>query len=201
MDEWREYLVPADAWFMTYASIPLGLLFRGVTLSCIGQTVELYLKAVVVKHTCKGVDQIIQDYGHKIKKLWDECKGLDKNFMPSYEIRDSVLNAHVLEGDFGEKLKKLSKCDQESYFRHPELYLLAEVRLVDLRYMGAPLSAGRLLPPMTYIHPNSYWIGFIRELRRYLGHPSPGELDWIKPDIDKGRLSLNAARYLQDLYA
>lgn len=199
MDEWRTYFHPADAWFMTYASIPLGLGFMGVTLSCIGQTVELYLKAVVVKHTCMGVDQIIEEYGHNIKGLWDGCKDLDKNFMPSYEIRDSVLNARLLEGDFEKKLKKLSKRDQESYFRHQELYLLAGVHLADLRYMGAPLPAGRVPRPMTYMHPNSYWIGFIRELRGYLGHPSPGESDWIKVNIDQGLLPLNATRYLQDL--
>jgi HEPN domain-containing protein len=201
MEEWRTYLEPADAWFMTYASIPFGWGFRGVTLSCIGQTIELYLKAVVVKHTCKGVEQMIKEYGHDIKRLWDESKDLDKSFMLSYEIRDLVFNARLHEGNFGEKLKKLSERDQESYFRHSNFYFLAGVHLADLRYMGAPLPAGRVPPQTTYLHPDRYWIGFIKELRRYLGYPSPGELDWIKVNIDQGLLPPNATWYLQGLYA
>lgn len=124
MDAWRSFLSPADEWFVTYAIIPIDPGFASVTMFCIGHTLELYLKAVVAKHTWKSVDEIIEEYGHNIKALWDACKS-DQNFIPNYEIEDSVLNAYLLKGGKGDFVKELNKHDFESYSKHQELYFFS----------------------------------------------------------------------------
>ena len=197
MNDWYWFLEPADEWFVIYAMIPLVPGFQNVTMFSIGHTVELCLKGIVAKQTGKSVGEIIEKYGHDIKKLWRKCKS-DQNFMPDYEIRDSVLKANLLERGFEEKLRESSKSDFESYSKHQELYFLASRYLPDLKY-GAVAKKG--IYPMTYYHPNPYWIGFMKELRRYLGYPLPGRLDFIKYMIDQGNLPPRATQYLQGLYA
>ncbi len=196
MNDWYWFLEPADEWFVVYAMIRLIPLLQSVTMFCIGHTVELCLKGVVAKETGKSVDEIIEKYGHDIKKLWRKCKS-DQNFMPDYEIRDSVLKADLLEHGFEERLEKSSKSDFESYCKHRELYYLASRCLPDLKY-GAVAKKG--VYGMSRLQPNPYWIGFMKELRRYVGYPLPGGLDFIKYVIDKGKLPPRAAQYLEGLY-
>jgi len=191
MNDWRSFLSPADEWYVTYAVVPSDC--ASVVAFSMGHTVELYLKAVVAKRTGKTVDEIRMEYRHKIKKLWDECK-IDQNFMPNHEIEDSVFDADLFRRGFE---KKLSKHDFKSYSKHPELYLIAKC-LSDLKYFWTHLKS--IESGMTYYHPNPYWIEFIRELRRYLGHPSPGRMDFVKHKIDEGNLPFHAVQYLQGLY-
>ncbi len=197
MNDWCWFLEPADEWFVTYAMIPLVPGFLNVTMFSIGHTVELCLKGVVMKQTGASVGEIIKKYGHDIEKLWRKCKS-DQDFMPDYEIRDSVLKANLLERGFEKELIKSSKSDFESYSKHQELYFLASRYLPDLKY-GAVAKRG--VYPMTYYHPNPYWIGFVKELRRYLEYPSPGRQDFIRFMIDEGNLPLRVAQYLEELYA
>jgi hypothetical protein len=194
---WRSFLHTADEWFVAYALIPVGVSLPSVTMFSVGHTVELYLKAVYARHI-GSVDDAI-GYGHNIKGLWDACKTHDRNFMPDYEIRDEVYEVYTLER--GERFEeRFSEDDWESYRKLPELYLVAKY-LPDLRYFWSPFRSIEGEYAMSSMHPNPSWIEFFRELRRYLGHPSPGELDFIRHQIDAGSLPDSARRYLERLYA
>lgn len=197
MDDWRSFLFTADEWFVTYAMVD----FVSVSMFSIGFTVELYLKGVYAKHI-GSVDDAI-GYGHNIKRLWDVCKSHDRNFMPDYEIRDEVYEVYTLERGERERgecfEKRLSEDDREAYFKCPELYLVAKY-LSNLRYFWSPFRSIEGPYSMTYFHPNPFWIDFVREIRRYLGHPSPDCLDFVRHKIDEGDLPLRAVRYLQGLY-
>lgn len=191
---WRSFLHTADEWFVTYATVN----FPSVSMFAIGFTVELYLKAVYAKYTGSVEDAI--RHGHNVKRLWDACKSHDRNFMPDYEIRDEVYEAYTLErGEHFEERLRLSEDDWESYCKFPELYLVAKY-LSDLRYFWSPFRSIEGLYSMPSFHPNASWIDFVRELRRYLGHPSPGGGDFIRRKIDEGSLPADARRYLQSLF-
>lgn len=196
MDDWYRFLFPADEWFVAYALIPVGVRLTSVTMFCIGHTVELYLKAVYAKDI-GSVDDAI-GYVHKIKGLWDACKSHDRNFMPGYEIRDSVFEVYTLERDVRFE-ERLSKSDFESYSKHAELYLVAKY-LPELKYFWAPFKKLKGYYSMVHFHPNPYWVEFIRDLRRYLRYSSLGISDSVKLAIDEGNLPSNAQQYLRGLY-
>lgn len=195
----NDFLAAADEWFVIYAMVPLLPGFSTVTMYCIGHVLECYLKAVVMQQTGMTVDDLMRQYGHRIENLWRQCK-TDPDFMPGYEIRDSVLNAYPFNGA---SLRQLTNRDFQSYVHNQELYFLCTTRWEHLKYSGA--LPGSIQPrSMVYYHPNPYWIQFIRDLRHYLGHPSRERLDWIRYVIDTGDLSynaLNAVQYLRRLYS
>lgn len=190
MHEWHSFLKPADEWFITY-SLPPPLVC--VKLFAIGHTVELYLKAANTKIT-GNIERAIK-FGHNIKSAWDDCKKQDANFMPSYEIRESVYKADLFSGGY----KTLHEDDLKHYLEHQELYIVAKL-LPDLKYVGAPLKSVNDAFALGYIHPNPYWITFLKELRAYIGHPDRDKLDLISLHIGERDLPPQSVRYLKGLY-
>ena len=190
MYEWHSFLEAADEWFITY-SLPPPL--TCVKLFAIGHTVELYLKAVNTKVT-GDIERVIK-LGHGIKSIWDDCKEQDPNFMPSFEIRDSVFNANLFK-DGG---RSLDRADYEHFLEDQELYIVAKI-LPDLKYLGAPLKKIEGAFSIGFVHPNPYWINFFKELRGYIGHPDKSRLDLISYHIEKRDLPQESIRYLSGLY-
>lgn len=190
MHEWDSFLWAADEWFISY-SLPPSL--PHVNLFAIGHTIELYLKAANTKFT-KDIDRAI-NFGHNIKCIWDDCKK-DPKFMPNFEIRDSVFNSDFLSGS---RTKGSAKADQLHYLKNQELYILAK-HLPDLKYLGAPLKTVKGAYALGYIHPNPYWIAFLKELRDYIGHPKKGRLDVIAHHLQEGDLPPQSIQYLKGLY-
>lgn len=189
MPDWDDFLPAADQWFVSYSVPPAA---TTVKLFAIGHTVELYLKATSTKLT-KDISRAIK-FGHKIKELWDDCKLLDPNFMPNYEIRDTVFNS-----DFMHKHgRDLTQNDQDHFLHNSELYYIAK-HLPDLKYIGAPLKTITPDYSLAFIHPNDYWIMFLKEIRNYLRYPQ-GRLDWIKVYIDRKSIPTESAEFLTKLY-
>src|SRR5438046_2379218 len=125
--DWKVFLPTADEWIVAY-SLPPAL--HTIKLFMIGQAVELYLKSVVAKQM-GSVDRALEQR-HDIKKLWDLCKENDPNFMPEYEIRQSVLNAGkeplgLFAPEGLELSSKLSKVDFEHYQANSELYAVTKM--------------------------------------------------------------------------
>jgi hypothetical protein len=190
MDDGTVFLDAADQWLISYAVPPPS---PAVKLFEIGHTIELYLKAA---HTMMTGDiQRAIDRGHNIKGIWDDCKSMDINFMPSYEIKDSVYKS-----DFAHNQgKDLSKDDQKHFLLNEEFYFIAK-HLADLKYIGAPFKSivGGYALFITF--PNDYWIGFLKELRKYLKHPRPNTLDLIKDCMDGKEIPDASISFLRQLY-
>ncbi|OGN94413.1 MAG: hypothetical protein A2Z75_03075 [Chloroflexi bacterium RBG_13_50_10] len=196
MYEWDSFVWAADEWFIEY-SLPPPL--PNVKLFAIGHTIELYLKAANTKIT-EDIDEAIR-MGHNIKRIWDDCKRRDQNFMPSFEIRDSVFQSDLFQLHSSEDSRnKLNKDDLLHFYQNQELYIIAK-HLPDLKYLGAPLKSIKGAYALAVIHPNPYWITFLKELRGYLGHPEKGKLDAISHHIDEGDLPVQSIQYLKGLYS
>jgi len=196
MYEWHSFVWAADEWFITY-SLPPPL--PNVKAFAIGHTLELYLKAANTKIT-GDIDRAI-GFGHELKHIWDDCKLRDQNFMPSFEIRDSVFKSDFFKLSSSRGLKnKLNKDDIGHFLKNQELYVIAK-HLPDLKYLGAPLKTIKGAFAFGFIHPNPYWIMFFKELRGYLGHPQKGRVDIISDHIDKRDLPVQSIQYLEDLYS
>lgn len=190
MHEWHSFLEAADEWFITY-SLPPPL--TCVKLFAIGHTVELYLKAANTKFR-KDINRAIK-FGHNIKSIWNDCKK-DSKFMPSFEIKDSVFNRDFLSAS---EVERLDEADRLHYFRNQEFYVVAKL-LPDLKYLGAPLKSVKGAYALGFIHPNPYWIDFLRELRDYIGHPQKNRLDIIAHHLQEDDLPQQSIQYLKGLY-
>ncbi len=188
---WHSFLWSADEWFITYSLPPL---LSHVKLFAVGHSVELYLKAAYTQMTGQIEDAV--SFGHQIMDILDACKAHDSGFMPSYEIRESILESgfysstqpYRLEGD-----------DLRHYGANQELYYVARM-LPDLRYLGAPLRTIRGPYGLPTFARNSYWIGFLREIRSYLNYPRPDLQDVIWHHLEEGDLPAVSSAYLQQLY-
>ena len=187
-DDWRSFQSWGDQWLINY-SLPL-IWIADVKLFSVGHALELYLKAVRTKLT-GDIDKSI-GFGHRIKGLWQDCKTYDPQFLPMYELRNSVLDTNILEGGLD---KKLSQDDFFHFLRFQELYMAAR-HLADLKYLGTKLkTANRVCYGTAF--PNPMWSQLFSELRRYLGPPSG--LDLIEFVIDSGDLPTSASAFLKPL--
>jgi hypothetical protein len=189
---WLLSVGAGDEWLITYAIPPL---LRSVKSFAAGHAVELYLKAAVEKLT--GNVEHAANFGHRIDKLWAECKRRDSQFMPQYEIRDSVLHADLFSGC--DLTKEFNPTDLESYFQHLELYTVAKL-LPDLKYDGLPMRRHSGPYARAWIYPNPYWTRFFREFRKFLKFPEAGHRDTIAEHIRDGSLPPAAVAFLRGLY-
>ena len=121
---------------------------------------------------------------------------LDPQFMPGFDIRDSILARHLAEP---ESLGSLNKEELEHSGTHIELYTIAKL-LPDLKYIGTPMKIRPTPGGIGWIYPNDYWIEFFRLLRGYLGHPSSGFIDAIANALESGELPPRSVHYLEQLY-
>lgn len=185
---WHICAAAGDEWLITYAMPPN---LRAVKLFAVGHAVELYLKAVNLKMDGKT------RLGHEINDLWSDCKNRDPAFMPSYEIRQSVLHAPLFAGKDLSGL--LSAPDFEHYYRNSWLYLTAKL-LPDLKYGGLEMQRHTGPFGIAYLYPEFHWIEFFRGLRRYLHYPAPNYHDPIAMHLRNGDLPVSASDYLQRLY-
>jgi hypothetical protein len=189
----EDFLDTADQFLIRY-SVPPALI--PVSLFEIGHAIELYLKATKLKLT-GDVDEAISD-GHKIRDIWGYCKSHDANFMPHYELRDSILSSDFIH-DAG---ASLSPEDQTHYLENQEFYIIAK-HLLDIKYIGTTfktLNKSKKYSVWGMIDQNPYWLAFLKELRHYLGWPTSRRRDWIKFYIDEQRIPPSAAKYLGNLY-
>jgi hypothetical protein len=189
MDDSDKFLFTADEWLVSY-SIPPTL--PTVKLFSIGHSIELYLKAANTMIT--GNKDHAISFRHEIKIIWDDCKSKDTNFMPSYEIRDSVFNSDFIH----KQAQDLSRDDMEHFLRNEEFYIIAK-HLPGLKYYGVPPKP---MEGMVFFveFPNPYWIGFLKELRKYLNHPKPNEFDFITITINQKILPNESVVFLNQLY-
>ncbi len=116
--------------------------------------------------------------------------------MPNFEIRDSVFNRDFLSVT---EVESLDEADRLHYFRNQEFYIVAKL-LPDLKYLGAPLKSVKGAYALGFIHPNPYWLGFLGELRDYIGHPQKNRLDIIAHHLQEGDLPQQSIQYLKGLY-
>jgi len=192
MYDWHSFLWAADEWFITY-SLPPPLMH--VKFFAIGHTVELYLKAANTKIT-GDIERTI-GFGHKVKAIWDNCKAKDSAFMPQYKIRDDIYNRDLQLSPF----KGLNAKDTIHLGNNYELYIIAKY-LPDLKYLGAPPKIKTMKGDagLYLIYYNGYWINFLKDMRRYLGHPEEGRRDTISFHIDRSTMPPEAVRFLKRLY-
>ncbi len=190
MDNWIRFLQAADQWLISYSLPPASL---AVKLFSIGHVIELYLKAANTKMTGDMNGSI--SFGHKIKRVWDDCKSRDKSFMPSYDFRENVYNSDFMHFHG----HNFNHDDQMHFIKHQELYIVAK-HLPDLKYYGLPPKTMKNFNSFGMVHPNDYWIDFLKELRTYLEYPGDNIRDWIRMAIDRRELPFNSAQYLNQLY-
>jgi hypothetical protein len=190
MYEWHSFLWAADEWFITY-SLPPVLIH--VKFFAIGHTVELYLKAANTKIT-GDIDRAIR-FGHQVKAIWDDCKAKDSAFMEEYEIRDDIYDRDLLTRPY----EGLNEENRIHLGNNYELYIIAKY-LPDLKYLGAPPKTMKGQAGLALIYPNTYWIGFLKDMRRYLGHPEEGRMDIISFHIDNSTMPPETVHFLKMLY-
>ena len=190
MYEWHSFLIAADEWFITYSLPPM---LMNVKFFAIGHTVELYLKAANTKIT--GDIERAMKFGHNLKAIWDDCKAKDSAFMPQYEIRDDIYNRDLLLSPY----EGLNAEDTLHLGNNYELYIIAKY-LPDLKYLGAPPKTMKTEAGLYFLYPNSYWIDFLKDMRRYLGHPEKSGRDTISFHIDRGTMPPETVRFLKMLY-
>lgn len=190
MHEWHSFLTAADEWFITYSLPPV---LMNVKLFTIGHTVELYLKAAITKIT-GDIERAI-NFGHQVKRIWDDCKAKDSGFMPRYEIRDDIYRIDLLNRPY----EGLSKEDIIHLGNNYELYVIAK-HLPDLKYLGAPLKTMKGTAGLYLIHPHDYWIHFLKDIRHYLGHPAKGRRDIISFHMARSNMPPETVQFLQGLY-
>jgi hypothetical protein len=190
MYTWDSFLDTADQFFISYSCPPF---FVPVKLFEVGHCVELYLKAALSK--LSTTENAIR-YSHKLKDIFNECKKLDGQFLPNYEIRVSIYESNFVNGDFS----GFKESDLEHYFENQELYYISK-HLFDIKYIGAKQhSVDREGTIWLMSVQNPYWIGFIKELRHYLGWPTLHHRDMIKEIIKTDELPFSANYYLQNLF-
>lgn len=190
MYEWHSFLQAADEWFIIYSLPPR---IMGVKFFAIGHTVELYLKAANTKIT-GDIERAIR-FRHQIKAIWDDCKAKDSAFMPQYEIRNDIYNRDLLPSPF----EGLNEEDTIHLGNNFELYIIAKY-LPDLKYLGAPPKIMKGQAGLYLLYSNTYWIDFLKEMRRYLGHPEKNRRDVISFHIEHSTMPPETVYFLKMLY-
>ena len=122
MSNWEGFLFAADQFLVSYSCPPD---LTPVKLFEIGHTVELYLKTANTKLTGDIIRAI--NFSHRLKDIFDDCKSLDPNFMPNYEIKTSIYDSDFIKNN-GTKLPPI---DQPHYFDNQELYVITK-HLMDI---------------------------------------------------------------------
>src|SRR3954471_13390180 len=116
--EWDCFLWTADEWIISYLQQPL-ITSPAVKLFSIGHACELYLKAENSKIT-NNIDHAV-GFGHNLEKLWLDSKGKSQSFMPTYELRQSILDRNLLDAD---DCKNLNPEDLKHFLSYQELYII-----------------------------------------------------------------------------
>jgi len=116
--------------------------------------------------------------------------------MPNFEIKDSIFKKNVLSISV---VERLDEADRMHYFNNQELYVIAKL-LPDLKYLGAPIKSVKSAYSLGYIHPNPYWINFLKEIRDYVGHPQKNKQDIIAHHLQEDDLPQQSIQYLKALY-
>ena len=188
-------MMAADEWIINY-SLPSRPFFSiGVKLFSVGHAFELYLKAANTKIT-GDIDRAIK-FGHNLPKIWRDCEAQDRNFLPGWELRASILARNLFDS---KDYDKLDKDDLQQFLKHQEIYVVAK-HLMDLKYLGAPLKSIKGAYAMALFFPNPTWAKLLRDFRRYLGHPQKGKLDIIQYHIEQGELPANSLEFLREVVA
>lgn len=193
-NDWYNFARHADEWFANYASG--ANISGGVTMFTLGHSLELYLKAVLVKRTDDAEGVIKKN--HKIANLWKDCK-TDPKFLPDYSLDEKFL-----EHDDIFSIDHLDFEDQEDFKKfveHRSVYIISN-HLPDLKYgltKWKTLSEGqrRIMAWGTY---EPYWITLFGSIRKYLEFPDHKEPDFLRIHLDQGRFSEQAKNYLEGLY-
>lgn len=155
-----------DQWLLGYLHLPGSA--APVPLFSVGHAVELYLKAVFLKHDPK-LD--VRKKGHRIDKMLSEIRVSHPPLLASYELRDSAYAKFNLSSPL--PISAVVDPDYEHFIRHQELYWVAR-HLADIKYLGtihnnlSPNFAVACMPA------NPYWANFFREIREHLGWPEVG---------------------------
>jgi hypothetical protein len=189
--EWDAFIWAADEWIINYSLPPMTL--NAVKLFSVGHALELYLKAANTKIT-GDIDRAIS-FGHDIPTIWGDCRLQDPGFLPTYELRESVLARNLV--DFND-YRHLDKDDLMHFLHYQELYVIAKY-LADLKYLGAPLKKVKGAFGVAYFFPNPLWIELFRDLRAYIGYPREGHLDLIRHHIEEADIPPSSANYLSGL--
>lgn len=165
-----------------------------VSLFLVGHTVEMYLKAASAKIT-GDLNEAIQ-FGHKIKDIWFNCKKHDPDFMPSFEIRESVYNVELFKSGVW---NRLTSSDFQHFMANQSLYIIAKL-LPDLKYLGTPMKSITGGFGLAFAHRDPFWIDFLKELRAYLQIPEMDHLDIIRQHVEDDSLPADTVAYLSELY-
>ena len=188
--EWDSFLPAADEWIINYSLIcPEGLI--SVKLFSIGHALELYLKAANTK--IDGDINKAINFRHDLPGLLYDCKKKDPAFLPGYELRQSVLDQDLLQG---EVYSNLDKDDRKHFLENQELYVVTKY-LADLKYYGAPLKKVKGASFLAMTPLNLQWAELFKELRAYLGHPQKDKLDIIQHHIEEGKLPPTSIEFLR----
>ncbi len=124
--DWDSFLIAADEWIVNY-SLPV-MRLTSVKLFSVGHALELYLKASNTKIN-GDIDRAIK-FGHDLPRIWADCKQHDPEFLPEYQLRDTVLARDLLDhADYS----KLAKEDVMHFLQNQELYVVVKY-LADLKY-------------------------------------------------------------------
>ncbi len=193
--EQRSFINLADQFLVEY-SLPGAIMGQTIKLFLMGHAIELYLKAAYIKNfNPKTIT------GHDLAKVFKECKNADPLFMPEYDLKEAVLNPNYSideDSPFNE--------DDRHYLDNQDFYTLAKWG-GHLKYFGTPIPQFSSTKPLqgsqviATMFPNPYWIGFIKELRKYLDHPQEGCIDYIKYYLESTELPAASKDYLSGLYA
>jgi hypothetical protein len=137
-----------------------------------GHAMELYLKAVYLKHQ-PGMN--ITKLGHRIGDMINTLKQDHPGFLPSVTLRSGV-STKFLSGRFAPLGDVLNDPDYAHFVEHQELYWVSQY-LADLKYLGTvhmslPSAFGIVCRSV-----NPYWACLYGEVRTHLGWPIQGA--WI----------------------
>lgn len=193
MHTWHSLADSGDEWLVAYACIPPAA--TGASLYSIGHAIELYLKAA---HTVKFGDiGTAIGFGHRLWDIWNACRANDSGFMSAYQFRDEVRSIDLLDPAAADGLG----VDARTHLIEHQLFYLVLKHLPDLKYFGLPWKTRKPMPSAVgFVHPDSRWIDFVRELRRCIGHPARDRADRVEQLIDSQVLPEVAANYLRGLY-
>ncbi len=191
--DWHVFLQPADQWLINYSLLPTDLSLTAVQLFSVGHALELYLKAVNSKLT--GDIYAAVEWGHKVDRIWDDCKKRDPKFLPTYELRMAVLSRDILDpNDYSNWANE----DLLHFVKYQELYTVAK-HLADLKYFGAPLKSIKGAFACAWVFPNPMWADLFREIRIYLGLPENGQLDFISYYLENASLPSTSIDFLNQV--
>jgi len=183
--EFANIMYLADCFFIQYSVMcEYSKFCISGNLFSIGQSVELYLKAVFIYQT--GNSKKAFEYGHKIRDLYKACQKEDSNFIPTFKIQSYNLEENT---------------NTEHYYKHQEFYFIAE-NLPKLKYGGIPKnSENSRFPFMSLRSFNLYWIEFVKDIRSYLNYPGGNYTDFIKTFLEiNENLSETVRTFLGQIY-